>query len=485
MLFNSYPFLFIYLPFVLVGFFLTVRKFGSRSAILFLVFASLVFYSIWDINNLPILLTSILFNFFVGKKIEASGAGKRWLAVGVCVDLILLCFFKYSAFFVISLNQFFHTKFYVPEITLPLGISFFTFTQIAYLVDTWRGDARTSIKDGLPAYALFVTIFPHLIAGPILHHKKIIPQFHDRNTFVFSHPNMMQGLALLILGLAKKVLIADNLIQWVHPVFSNAAQVSFIEAWIGVICYTLQIYFDFSGYSDMAVGLARMLNIDIPFNFNSPYKATSIIDFWKRWHISLSQFLRDYLYIPLGGNRLGETRRYANLFITMLLGGLWHGAGFTFIFWGAWHGLSLAVNHLWRKIAFPLPRAVGWALTLLVVMLAWVFFRAQSLHDALEIFKSMAGLKERVLPVEYATKLPWLSMLGFAFKGDYLEHVDGVKKALLAIMLLLPSVAFLPNSQEIVKKVKPNLTWALGLACLGILTLMNMNKVSEFLYFQF
>lgn len=483
MLFNSYPFLFVYLPLVLGGFFLVGRKWGPKAAILFLALASLVFYSFWNINDLPILLGSILFNFFVGRKIKGAGAGKKWLVFGVCANLTLLGFFKYGAFFVFNFNQLFHTQFHFPEVTLPLGISFFTFTQIAYLVDAGRGSA---VKTALSHYALFVTIFPHLIAGPILQYRKIIPQFFERHTFIFSSSNQFQGLVFLVLGLGKKVLIADNLAQWADPVFSNALNLSFCEAWIGVLAYAMQLYFDFSGYSDMAVGLGRMFNMEIPINFNSPFKATSIINFWERWHISLSQFLREYLYIPLGGNRLGEVRRYVNIFITMLLGGIWHGAGFTFILWGAWHGLFIMLNNFWRKIAFvSVPKPVGWALTFLVFVLGVVFFRGNNYQDIVEIFKSMAGLKERILPIAYATKLPWLSTFGFQFKGNNLGSIQEAKKALLFILSLLPCVVFAPNTQEIVGKIKPTLLWALGLSLISLFVLSGLNQVSKFLYFQF
>jgi len=408
--------------------------------------------------------------------------GKIWLTFGVFTNLLLLGYYKYSHFAGSTIATLFNLHVEIPNPALPLGISFYTFTQIAYLVDTWRGDAR---KDRLATYSLFVTFFPHLIAGPILHHKKIIPQFHNPANFYFSHPNMTRGLAFLVLGLAKKVLIADSLSSSVAAVFGNAADVSFIEAWLGALCYTLQIYFDFSGYSDMAVGLGWMLNIEIPFNFNSPYKSTSLIDFWRRWHMSLSQFLKDYLYIPLGGNRLGEARRYVNLFITMLLGGLWHGAGFTFILWGAWHGAFLTFNHFWRKLKFKLPRFVGWALTFLIVVMAWVSFRASSIHDAFEILKCMLGLKGIMLTPKYGNYLSWLSAIGFEFTGNPFTYLPEAKAILLKVISLTVFVVILPNSQELVEKIKPNVLLAFGLALVCAISLMLMNNISEFLYFQF
>lgn len=468
MLFNSYSFLFIYLPIVLLGFFGIGAKWGRRPAVLFLFLASLVFYSIWDVTVLPLLLVSILFNFVVARGIEKAQDSRRkaFLLFGVVVNLLLLVYYKYSFFFVSTIADVFGFSwggFESP--VLPIGISFYTFTQIAYLVDTWRGDAR---RDDLPTYGLFVTFFPHLVAGPILHHKKIIPQFRDSAFLAFSHVNMARGIVFLALGLGKKLLIADRLAFWANPVFADAMNAGFMDAWVGALSYALQLYFDFSGYSDMAVGLALMLNVEIPLNFNSPYKAVSIIDFWRRWHISLSQFLRDYLYIPLGGNRFGEARRYLNLLITMVLGGLWHGAGFTFLFWGAWHGAFLALNHLWQKRNRPLPIAVAWPLTFLTVVLAWVPFRAGSLSEAMALFKSMAGLNGGVFPLAFGTRL-----------------VPEMGQAVIAIAVLLVFVAVLPNSQEIAERFQYRRRWAFALAAMTAVSLISLNRVSEFLYFQF
>ena len=282
-----------------------------------------MFYAYWDARYLPLLLVSILFNYTVGSLIERHKS-KLGLIIGVTVNLSLLTYFKYTNFFLSSFNEMFQTAIYVPKIILPLGISFFTFTQIAYLVDAYRGETQ---RYSLLTYSLFVTVFPHLIAGPILYHKNMIPQFSKLKNYVFTHKNMALGAAFFSVGLFKKVMIADSLAPWAKVVFDNAGMVSFIEAWAGALAYTFQLYFDFSGYSEMAIGLGLMFNFKLPVNFNSPYKATSIIEFWRRWHITLSEFLRNYLYIPLGGNRNGQYGRMRNLLITMLLGGLWHGAG--------------------------------------------------------------------------------------------------------------------------------------------------------------
>jgi alginate O-acetyltransferase complex protein AlgI len=314
------------------------------------------------------------------------------LTVGVAGDLLVLGTFKYAGFFAANLNALFSTGIVV-NILLPVGISFYTFTQIAFLVDAYRGNVA---RYGLPHYALFVTYFPHLIAGPILHHKDMIPQFESERTKRPDPHLILCGLIIFAIGLFKKTCLADGIQPLVAPAF-GANYPSFDQAWIGALAYTFQLYFDFSGYSDMAIGISLMFGIFLPLNFNSPYKATSIIDFWRRWHMTLSQFLRDYLYIPLGGNRHGRMLRYVNLMITMLLGGLWHGAAWTFVAWGALHGAYLCVNHAWSNYGPAIaPRyarvgsAVAFVLTFVSVVVAWVFFRADSISSATFVLSRMA-----------------------------------------------------------------------------------------------
>src|ERR1700722_4381570 len=395
MLFNSYPFIFVFLPVVLFGYFITGR-FGARTPVIWLALASLVFYSFSNWPFVALLLASIAFNYLVGWLLISRRlrAGSRFavLTVGVSGDLIALCIFKYAGFLAANFNAVFWTSVAV-NILLPVGISFYTFTQIAFLVDAYRGNVAHC---ALPHYALFVTYFPHLIAGPILHHRDMIPQFDSVES---KRPNprlILYGLIIFGIGLFKKTVLADG-IQPVVALALNQASPSFDQAWIGALAYTFQLYFDFSGYSDMAIGISLMFGIFLPLNFNSPYKATSIIDFWRRWHMTLSQFLRDYLYIPLGGNRHGRMLRYVNLMITMLLGGLWHGAAWTFVAWGALHGLYLCINHAWINYGPPIPERLarpagvaGFLLTFLAVVVAWVFFRADSLASALSVLSDMA-----------------------------------------------------------------------------------------------
>jgi alginate O-acetyltransferase complex protein AlgI len=332
MLFNSYAFIFAYLPIVLIITYGALRFGGTRAGTIALLIASLAFYAYWKIGVLPLLIGSIVFNYIVGRFLHRNRTAGRvdiarlFLIVGVAGDLALLAYYKYAMLLLGTVNDLTGIGVPVPSIVLPIGISFFTFTQIAFLVDVWKGKAQ---EYDAWRYGLFVSYFPHLIAGPILHHKDMIPQFNDALQFRITRENLAVGATIFVFGLAKKVLIADNVADAANLVFGRVIEgdhVSFAYAWLGAVSYSMQLYFDFSGYSDMAIGLSRMFGIALPLNFNSPYKSRNIVEFWRRWHMTLSQFLRDYLYIPLGGNRHGAARRYINLMLTMLLGGLWHGA---------------------------------------------------------------------------------------------------------------------------------------------------------------
>ena len=376
MLFNSYPFVFLFLPAVLLGYF-ALGRVGNLAPVIWLALASLAFYSFSNGPFVALLLGSIAFNYLIGLLLIAgklrSDTRLAVLTLGVAGDLLILGIVKYAGFLAANLNAIFSTGFTV-NILLPVGISFYTFTQIAFLVDAYKGNVA---RYALPHYALFVTYFPHLIAGPILHHRDMIPQF-ERAEAKRPDPHL--------------ILIQPLVAQAFGP---NAP--SFDQAWIGALAYTFQLYFDFSSYSDMAIGISLMFGIFLPLNFNSPYKATSIIEFWRRWHMTLSQFLRDYLYIPLGGNRRGPALRYVNLTITMLLGGLWHGAAWTFVAWGALQGAYLCINHAWNNFGpdmsprlAPLANVVSLVLTFLAVVVAWVFFRADSIASALGVLSRMA-----------------------------------------------------------------------------------------------
>ncbi|HVR51199.1 MAG TPA: MBOAT family O-acyltransferase [Pseudorhodoferax sp.] len=405
MLFTTATFAFLYLPIVLVGFFVWGRR-SPAAAALWLFAASVFFYGYWMPVFTLLLLGSIATNFLIGQRIlhaEAQAARRAWLVAGLVANLGALAYFKYANFFVANVVAAFGLDWRMARVILPIGISFYTFTQIAYLVDTWQG----KVRETRPLhYGLFVTYFPHLIAGPVLHHAQMMPQFGNAQVYRFHAGHFSAGMAIFCIGLVKKVVLADGIAPYADAVFSPVdragAHAGLAEAWIGALAYTFQLYFDFSGYSDMAIGLSWMFNIRLPFNFDSPYKALSISDFWRRWHITLSNFLRDYLYLALGGNRKGRVRRYLNLGITMVLGGLWHGADWSFIVWGALHGGYLMVNHGFRAAVQylgwqaphavrPVLRAGAWLLTFLCVVVAWVLFRAESLAGALRMLQSMVG----------------------------------------------------------------------------------------------
>lgn len=395
MLFNSYPFILLFLPAVLAGYFCLGRR-GNLAPVIWLALASLTLYATGDWQFVALLLASIAFNYGVGWLLIAAklfpSQRRAALVLGVAGDLLVLGIFKYAGFAADNVNALTGTHLAV-HILLPVGISFYTFTQIAFLVDAWRGQVAAY---ALPHYALFVTYFPHLIAGPILHHKDMIPQFEQEKT---RHPDahlLLCGIIIFAIGLFKKTCLADGIQPLVALAF-EARSPGFDQAWLGALAYTFQLYFDFSGYSDMAIGISLMFGIFLPVNFNSPYKATSIVDFWRRWHMTLSQFLRDYLYIPLGGNRRGRVLRYVNLMITMLLGGLWHGAAWTFVAWGVLHGAYLCINHVFNALVPSVPtllagpvRVAGTVLTFLAVVIAWVFFRAESVASALRVLDAMA-----------------------------------------------------------------------------------------------
>jgi D-alanyl-lipoteichoic acid acyltransferase DltB (MBOAT superfamily) len=395
MLFNSYPFIFGFLPIALAGYFWLGRS-SNLAPVWWLALASLVFYSVSNWQFVGLLLASVAFNYFIGWLLitRQLGSTTRFavLTAGVAGDLLVLGTFKYAGFFAANFNAMFSTGFIV-NILLPVGISFYTFTQIAFLVDAWLGNVA---RYALPHYALFVTYFPHLIAGPILHHRDMIPQFESERSKRSDPHLILCGLIIFAIGLFKKTCLADGIQPLVAPAF-GANTPSFDQAWIGALAYTFQLYFDFSGYSDMAIGISLMFGIFLPLNFNSPYKATSIVEFWRRWHMTLSQFLRDYLYIPLGGNRHGRVLRYVNLMITMLLGGFWHGAAWTFVAWGALHGAYLCINHAWSNYGLAVaPRfarvanAAAFVLTFVSVVVAWVFFRADSISSATFVLSRMA-----------------------------------------------------------------------------------------------
>jgi D-alanyl-lipoteichoic acid acyltransferase DltB (MBOAT superfamily) len=499
MLFSSYAFLFQFLPIVALAF-AAAQRYSPRCGILVLLFASLIFYAAWKPIYLLLLVASIGFNFWLGLKMEDPLRRRGIGTLGVTLNLVALCYFKYTNFLFDSFTTLTGTPLPFVNVILPLGISFFTFQQIAYLVDVMRG---AKVERDIVSYTLFVSFFPHLIAGPLVHHAEMIPQF-KRARSGRSSVLAARGLAIFAAGLFKKVVIADNLAQFVTPVFAHldaGGGVTTPWAWLATLAYSLQIYFDFSGYSDMAVGLALLFGIRLPVNFRSPYKATSIIEFWRRWHITLSRFLRDYLYIPLGGNRLGEVRRYQNLLVTMLLGGLWHGAGWNFIIWGGLHGTYLCINHLWgawrsEAVAAPASTAAkiaSWAITFFAVVLAWVFFRAKTAAGAWQMLGSLFGF-EAGSSAYTSPGILRVMDLPILVNGDTLLTIGGCVVALaLATALSLPNVPQLFRYREYRRapergssvRWRPNAAWALFTALAFAISLFGMWQRLEFLYFQF
>lgn len=497
MLFNSYAFIFCYFPIVLFGFFL-IGKRNARAAAGFLALASLFFYGWWSINAVPLLVGSICFNYWAGLRLT-NGPGrtesgrKRMLVFALVANLGVLATFKYANFFVSNVNEGLAAAGFAPmpllHIALPIGISFYTFTQIAFLVDCWQDKVH---ERSFVHYVLFVTYFPHLIAGPVLHHAQMMPQFANPATYRVDLNKVALGLAIFVFGLAKKLLIGDKVGEYADLMFTgvhNGAVPTLYTAWLGVLAYTLQIYFDFSGYSDMAVGLSLCLGVELPLNFNSPYKSTSLIEFWRRWHISLSTFLRDYLYVPLGGNRKGPARRYLNLFITMLLGGLWHGAAWTFVIWGALHGGFLAVNHLWnakvRRNAKPgrPARVLGWFLTFIFVMIAWVVFRAESMHAAIEIYKGMLGMHGAPLVAfEEFGRVP-------SRKPEFFQTMLVGLFICLALPPTITLQRWVPQAQALAGRPRAATVFTALMALVTVilfgLCVSRLGTYSPFLYFQF
>ncbi len=497
MLFNSREFIFLFLPVTLLVFFLLGRVENKKIAMMWLLSASLFFYGWWDFNYLALIIFSMLFNFGVGHILSRSVRNIRpkiILTMGVLANLAALGYYKYANFFISNVNIACSTDYRIEKIVLPLAISFFTFQQVAYLVDAYKGKTR---EYSFLQYCLFVVYFPQLVAGPIVHHYEIIPQFQKNVVYTFNSKNLSLGIAIFLIGLFKKIIIADGLSSYVTPVFTAAEHqvvITFFQSWSAALSYTFQLYFDFSGYSDMAIGIAKMFNIDLPLNFHSPYKSKNIIEFWRRWHMTLSRFLRDYLYIPLGGAYKGMLRKHLNLFITMLLGGLWHGANWTFVVWGCMHGSYLIINHFWQMIRTKLTFLqyssiltswLGTVVTFLAVVLAWVVFRADSFAGASNIVQGMLGLHGFILPEQIASIIPGMARFVSVTAADPLLGAGttmGVVEMLGMICVSCVLVWF-PATNE--------MTYFLRAAALMfgtyfiIQSILFSRAVSEFLYFQF
>lgn len=487
MLFNSYYFIFLFFPIALAGYYLLNYVNRYRTANIFLIGMSLWFYGYFNVSYLLIICSSIIANFLIAKAMEyfseKLSVKKAILLLGICANIAVIFYFKYFDFFLENINALFHRSFELKHILLPLGISFFTFQQLSYLVDSYRGETKDYSFD---EYALFVSFFPQLIAGPIVLHNETIPQFRKPENRKINYVNFSKGMYIFALGLFKKVIIADTFGKTSDYGFLIVPSLNTLEAFLVSLCYMFQLYFDFSGYCDMAIGISAMFNIDLPQNFNSPYKADSITDFWDRWHMSLTRFLRTYIYFPLGGNRKGRIRTYVNIMAVFLVSGIWHGANWTFILWGALHGVLNCLNRIFHRQWSKLCKPVRWGATFLAVDFLWIIFRADNIGTARSYFKQLFAftgfqIREELLSgfhlEEFAyleEKLPPLSYLTTHLRGFYLWFF------LLAAFII---VLFFKNSREL--DFKPTAgTSFITVVCM-LWSVLSLAGISAFLYFNF
>ncbi len=492
MLFNSYIFVFLFLPLVLSGYFVLNHFKKEIFAEYFLIGMSLWFYAYFNLSYLPIIVISVVLNFILGRAFLSDLKQKIKLPLfifALIANVGILFYYKYMGFFVQNINAIFNTDLIVKNILLPLGISFFTFQQLSYIVDSYRG---TIPKYTFRQYSLFVTFFPQLIAGPIVLHNETIPQFQDKSKKKFNWDNFAIGLMAFSRGMAKKVLIADafgNVVNWGY---GNIESLGTTNAIFVMLSYTIQIYFDFSGYCDMATGIGKMFNIDIPMNFNSPYKALTVTDFWKRWHITLTRFLRTYIYFPLGGNRKGTIRTYLNLFIVFFISGLWHGANYTFIVWGALHGLFMIFERIFKNKIVKIHPALSWLITFIFINITWIFFRSENLDTAISLIKQI--LKFNFTPLSNTMMatfnfdiinfiLPRFSHFGSFIGriGNYLSLNYGV----YTIIIVTIGMLFFKNTNEKIDKFKFSYKNAIFNSILLFLSIISFAGISTFLYFNF
>lgn len=485
MLFNSYIFVFLFLPLSLIGYYILNKYKKYKLAEYFLIIMSLWFYGYFNYKYLLIIVISILVNYYLGKLIQQEKDIKKrkfLLILGCILNVGILFYYKYMNFFLTSINDLFHLNFVTKNILLPLGISFFTFQQLSYVIDNYK---NTMKQYSLRQYALFVCFFPQLIAGPIVLHNELVPQFEDEKKKKIDFENLSKGFMAFSFGMAKKVLIADNFGNIVNYGFSNISLLGTTNAIFVMLSYTMQIYFDFSGYCDMATGIGKMFNIDLPMNFNSPYKALTVTDFWKRWHMTLTRFLKTYLYFPLGGNRKGKIRTYFNLFIVFFVSGLWHGANYTFIVWGIMHGIVMVIERIFKDKYSKISPVLSWIITFSFINISWVMFRADSINDAMLFFEQIFDFN--FVPLSSAmcdTFQVDILKLIFTYIGSfglYLLRTYPVYIMILAIF----SILFCKNTNERINEFKPTIVNALISSILLFLSIISLSGVSTFLYFNF
>lgn len=485
MLFNSYEFIFLFLPITLIVYF-TLNRFDKNIlAKSWLVLASLYFYSYFHKSYLILIVTSILFNYFIGDRLNSQnkmGGGsyirrKLYLILGVLFNVGALGYFKYYDFFVENINYIFKTNLPLLHILLPLGISFFTFQQLSFVIDSYY---RKNLRYDFLSYALFVTFFPQLIAGPIVLPTEMLPQFESEENKKINWANMNRGLYIFSIGLAKKVIIADSIASFANAGFDMMKSLNFVEAWLTSISYTLQLYFDFSGYCDMAIGIGLMFNILLPINFNSPYKSINIQEFWQKWHMTLGRFLANYLYIPLGGNRKGEKRTLLNLLIVFLVSGIWHGAGWNFIIWGMLHGICILIHRVWKNSKRKMNKFVGWFITMNLVNIFWVFFRAKDLSSAFKVIKGMFDINS-LLNISLVLKE---TKEFFDIVKEMTNGLGNLQNTII-IPLAIIILFFFKNSMERCRKFKNNLIFYMEIIIYFCTSVLFLSGMSTFLYFNF
>ena len=483
MLFNSYLFILCFLPIALAGFYLLSAR-SAAAAQAFLLAMSLWFYGYYDPVYLFLIVGSVLGNYAFSRAMLKTAGGKRkaLLAAALACNIGLIFYFKYYDFFIANINAAFRTDFVLRHIMLPLGISFFTFQQISFIVDSYKGQTRDYT---LLEYALFVTYFPQLVAGPIVLHDELIPQFRQIGKKNADYALIARGIQLFALGLSKKVLIADWLGKAVDHAYGNIAAASSAELLIAVIAYTLQIYFDFSGYSDMAVGLGAMFGFELPINFDSPYRSLSIPEFWRRWHMTLGRFLRKYIYIPLGGSRKGKLRTFLNTMIVFSISGLWHGANFTFILWGIMHGIGVGVGRLIRPFGEKLPKPVRWAFTYCFVTFAFGLFRADSVGQYVQICRKIAA-RTGGAPGEAFLSLFKIPNMRYLMELAHIPYSDMGFYSFSAVLLLTGSLLIcLLCGNNYRRQYRTTALTLAGTAVLLLLCILTLSRVSVFLYFNF
>lgn len=475
MLFNSPSFLLLFLPATLIAFYASSAVIPGRRAWVLLI-ASAIFYGAWDVRFLPLLGASIAANWWLSRRLNRDRS-RRSLWAGIGGNLLLLVAFKYLDFFGQASVSVLGSEWRSLNWVLPLGLSFFTFQQITFLVDSFR---RVIEPPRLRDYALAIGFFPHLIAGPIVQPKELLPQIatlHTDQPVAWEH--IAKAMAFIIAGLGKKVLLADTLAQYVDPVFAQPHALTFFDAWSAALGYSLQLYLDFSGYCEIAMGLALLFGIQLPINFSSPYQAVSIADFWRRWHITLGRFLREYIYIPLGGSRHGRARAMLAVWVTFVLGGLWHGAGWTFVVWGAMHAAYMCVAILWNALGAKLPVGVSRLVTLLAVVSAWVMFRAQHVEDAVAMYRAMWGFEGLTLPPVFE-QFSWIGAGVRFVQSPFFNGTELI--GFLALMTVLIRARSVPQQLE---GLIPRTRTLCALAALALCVAFNLGQATTFLYFQF